>query len=81
MRYGQQENKVAAKNWIEAGKPCIYRSGLAYRGARAKSITREKALELLPMYSFSLGFEILNWAKEDGELVLEFNKLSELDLE
>lgn len=61
-------------------KPCIYRYGWAYKGAGAREITTEKALELLPKYSFGVGFYELLFRKHNGQEVLEFNELSENDL-
>ena len=75
-----KELKQAAIEWVNEGKPCIYRSGWAYRGARAKSITKEEALKLLPSYNFGIGFYSLSFHKEQGIEVLEFNKLSANDL-
>ena len=71
---------MEAKEWIEAGKPCIYRSGWGWKGAGGRMITKEKALELLPKYSFGKGFYELSWSKFNGETVLEFNELSENDM-
>ncbi len=51
-----KETKEFAREWIEAGKPCRYRYGLGYRGASSRPITQEKALELLPKYSFGMRF-------------------------
>ena len=70
----------AAKAWIEEGKPCVYRYGWGWKGASARPITKEKALELLPKYSFGKGFYELSFIKMDGEVVLEFNELSENDM-
>ena len=76
----KEENKQKALEWINEGKPCIYRSGWAYRGAGAKSITKEEALKLLPSYSFGIGFYSLSFHKEQGVEVLEFNELSANDM-
>ena len=47
--------KEEAKQWIESGKPCLYRCGFSWKGAKTQSITKEKALELLPIYNFTDG--------------------------
>ena len=75
-----EKTKENAKAWIEAGKPCIYRYGWAYKGASAKRISTEEALDLLPKYSFGIGFYELGWMMHEGEEVLEFNELSENDM-
>lgn len=75
------KTKEFAKKWIEDGKPCVYRYGWGWKGAGARSITKEKALELLPKYSFGMGFYELGFIKgSDGGYVLEFNELSENDM-
>lgn len=75
-----EDLKKQAEEWVKSGKPCIYRYGWAYRGARAREITQEKASELLPKYSFGMGFYELSFTKHDGQEVLEFNELSANDL-
>ena len=75
-----QTKEDIQKNWIDAGKPCTYRHGFAYRGAEAKKISKEKATELLPKYEFGMGFYTLDYRTVDGEQVLEFNELSECDM-
>ena len=70
-----------AVDWINADKPCVYRHGWAYRGAGARRITKEKALELYPKYSFDIGFYQLGWTTVDGVRALEFNEFSVLDME
>nr|DAV15682.1 MAG TPA: hypothetical protein [Caudoviricetes sp.] len=75
-----------ARQWIESGKPCVYRYGWRWKGALCKPITKEKALELLPKYKFGMGFKELGFLKEDlkdgmgSQYVLEFNELSENDM-
>lgn len=76
----KEENKQKALEWINEGKPCILRYGLAYRGAGAEYITKEEALKLLPSYSFGIGFYSLSFHKENGIEVLEFNELSANDM-
>jgi hypothetical protein len=75
-----KETKEFAQQWIEEGKPCVYRSGWGWKGAGARKITKEKALELLPQYSFGKGFYELSFIKIDGQTTLEFNELSENDM-
>lgn len=76
----KNETREGAREWIEAGKPCVYRYGWGWKGAPARSITKEKALELLPKYSFGKGFYELSYIKLEGREVLEFNELSENDM-
>ena len=75
-----KQTKADAKAWIEAGKPCVYRYGWGWKGASARPITKEKALELLPKYMFGQNFYELSWIKQNGNDVLEFNELSENDM-
>lgn len=75
-----KETKEFAQQWIEEGNPCVYRYGWGYRGAGAREITKEKALELLPKYSFGMGFYELSFTKIDDKDTLEFNELSENDM-
>ena len=75
-----KETKEFVQQWIEAGNPCVYRYGWGWKGAGAKTLTNERALELLPNYSFGKGFYELSFIKEDGKDVLEFNELSENDM-
>ena len=75
-----EKTKEFAKQWIEEDKPCIYRNGWGYRGAGARPISKEKALSLLPKYSFGMGFYELSFIKIDGVDTLEFNELSENDM-
>lgn len=75
-----EQTKESAREWIEAGKPCVYRYGLGWKGASARPITKEKALELLPKYSFGKGFYELSFIKVDSVDTLEFNELSENDM-
>lgn len=75
-----EKTKEFAKEWIEAGKPCVYRYGWGWKGATARPITKEKALNLLPKYSFGIGFYELDFISYGGKDVLEFNELSENDM-
>lgn len=67
------------REWIEKDKPCAYRCGFAYRGATARRITKDKARELLPNYSFGMGFYELCFELL-GEPTLIFNEYSANDL-
>ena len=75
-----EQTKEAAREWIEAGKPCVYRYGWGWKGASGRPITKEKSLELLPKYSFGNGFYQLDYIKVNGVDTLEFNELSENDM-
>ena len=75
-----EQTKESAREWIEAGKPCVYRYGWGWKGASARPITKEKALELLPKYDFGKGFYELSYIKVDGVDTLEFNELSVNDM-
>lgn len=75
-----KETKEAAKRWIEEGKPCVYRYGWRWKGAGARRLDREKALGLLPKYSFGMGFYELSYTTIDGVEYLEFNELGENDM-
>lgn len=75
-----EETKEFAKQWIEEGNPCVYRCGWGWKGAGAGKITKEKALSLLPKYSFGKGFYELDFIQIDGVDTLEFNELSENDM-
>ena len=63
MNTENKKTKEFAKQWIEEGKPCMYRYGFGYRGAAGKTISKEKALELLPKYSFGMGFYELSFER------------------
>lgn len=76
----EHEKRHEALLWIKNGKKCVSRYGWKYRGACCREITKEKALELFPKYSFGIGFYTLDWITENGEKVLEFNELSENDM-
>lgn len=75
-----KETKEFAKKWVEDGNPCLYGRGWHYRGGVERTITKEKAVELLPSYSFGMGFHELSFVKRDGKTCLLFNELSENDL-
>lgn len=68
--------KEEAKQWIEKGGKCMYRYGFAWKGARAEEITTERALELLPKFSFGMGYYELKF--NGSELI--FNEYSEGDM-
>ena len=75
-----EKTKEKAREWIEAGKPCVYRYGWGWKGASARLMTNEEDLKKLPQYSFGKGFYLLDFIKVDGVDVLEFNELSENDM-
>ena len=75
-----EETKEFAKQWVEEGNPCVYRSGWGWKGAGASYISKERALRLLPRYSFGKGFYELSFIKIDDKDTLEFNELSENDM-
>lgn len=75
-----EKTKEFAKQWIEEGKPCVYRHGWGWKGAGARTITKEEAQKLLPKYNFGMGFYELSFIKVDGQDTLEFNELSENDM-
>ena len=78
--YGKQPTSKQLAELINLGMPCYYRHGWAYRGASEHEITKEEALELLPHYSYDIGFYILNFKEKYGVPTLEFNELGENDL-
>ncbi len=78
--YGEQPTKEQLAELINLGMKCYYRHGWAYRGAEEYEITKNKALELLPHYSYGIGFYELKFGKKFNEPVLEFNELGENDL-
>ncbi len=75
-----EDLKKQAEEWVRSGKPCIYRYGWAWKGARARKITQQEALDMLPNYSFGMGFYELSFTEHDGENVLQFNELSVNDM-
>lgn len=78
-----EKTKEAALQWVKDGRLCTYRFGLAYRGARARRISNEEALNKLTNekgWSFGMGFYELRWSTFEGESCLEFNELHENDL-
>lgn len=76
-----KNTKENARKWIEEGKPCVYRYGWGWKGAGARPISKERALELLPSYSFGKGYYELSFTHDkNGQEVLEFNELSENDM-
>ena len=75
-----EKTKEFAQKWVEENKPCVYRYGWGWKGAGARTISKEEALKLLPKYNFSMGFYELSFIKIDGVDTLEFNELSENDM-
>lgn len=87
------EKRKEALEWVNAGKPCKYRYGLAFRGAVAGAITTEKAKELIAKgirrgaetyytWNFGIGFNELCWEEDwnTHERYLMFNEYGENDL-
>lgn len=75
------ETEEFAKQWIEEGKPCIYRYGYSWYGDGGKEITKEEALMKLPSYSFCEGFFYnLSFTIWNGKEVMIFNELSADDV-
>lgn len=74
------KTKEKALEWIKEGKRCMFRYGYEWKGAGTRPITKEKALELLPKYSFVMGFYELDFIKYQGEEVLLFNEFGANDL-
>lgn len=78
-----ERTKEAALQWVKDGKPCMYRYGLAYKGAIARHISNEEALNKLTNekgWNFEAGFHELGWTIYEGKPCLEFNELHENDL-
>lgn len=75
-----RETEEYAKQWIEEGKPCVYRYGWTWEGAGSREITKEEALTKLPSYSFGDWFYALSFTIWNGKEVLEFNELGENDM-
>lgn len=75
-----KETKEFAQRWIEQGNPCVYRYGWGWKGAGASPVTKERALAMLPKYTFGKGFYELAFIQHEGQTVLEFNELSENDM-
>lgn len=66
--------------WIEANRPCTFIYGFAYKGAKARLITKEEALEKIKTHSFGIGYYSMEWTVFDGMAVLQFSEYSESDL-
>jgi hypothetical protein len=75
-----EETKEAAMQWIESGKPVVYRCGCGWKGARAHYVTKEWALAHIKPYTFGKNFWILSWIQFEGQTALEMNELSESDM-
>ncbi len=78
MKRSNDKNEVL--EFINNGGKCFYQYGLGFRGATKRQITKDKALELFPKYSFGMGFYELDWITIDGEDAVLFNEFSENDL-
>ena len=75
-----QELKNKAEEWVNSGKPCVYRYGWGWKGASARPISPNEAKKMLPNYSFGMGFHELSFISLNGEDVLQFNELSANDM-
>lgn len=77
-----KDTKECALQWVNEGKPCIYRYGYNYKGAGNRPLTNERAKELIvkPCWSFGMGYYELRWERHDNLDVLCFNEFGENDL-
>lgn len=75
-----KETKDYARQWIEDGKPCSFRYGWGWKGAKTRPIAKEEALKKLPSFDFGKGFYMLGFITIDGIETLEFNEVSENDM-
>lgn len=88
-----EEKRTEAVDWVNAGKPCKYRYGLAFRGAVAGLISNGEAKELIEKcfirngkrdytWKFGMGFNELRWVDDytTHERYLLFNEYGENDL-
>ena len=66
--------------WIEVNRPCTFIYGFAYKGAKARLITKEEALEKIKKHSFGVGYYSMEWTVFDGMAVLQFSEYSESDM-
>ena len=76
-------NKEEVRKAIENGMPCYKRYGFAWKGARARLITKEEALRLLPNYNPGIGFYELcleNNSQVGGKESIVFNEYSANDM-
>lgn len=73
-------NKIEVTAAINAGMPCYQRYGFRWKGAIARKISAEKALELLPQYSPGMGFWELRTENISGVESIVFNEYSEADM-
>lgn len=66
--------------WIEADQPCSFIYGFAYKGASARPITKEEALEKIKHHEFGMGYYSMDWVVFDGKVTLQFEEYSEGDM-
>lgn len=76
----RSNNKNEVLEFINNNGKCFYQYGFDFKGASKSPITKDKALELFPKYSFGMGFYELDWITVDGEDAILFNEFSENDL-
>lgn len=79
-KVNKPESKAEAQAWVEAGNPCTFRYGWGWKGASSRPISTEEAREKLKRHHFGMGFYTMGWEEEDGQVVLNFNELSENDM-
>ena len=72
----KKKSKLVARVWVYAGLPCRKQFGFSWKGAGSREITNKQAKDLLPGYSFGMGFYELRF--ENGSLI--FNNYSENDM-
>ena len=68
-------------DWIDNGRPCYSIHGYRFKGAKPVPVSNDKAREMIKIHSFGKGFNSLDWAVEDGKVVLLFAIYSECDME
>lgn len=78
MKRSNDKNEVL--KFINNDGKCFYQYGFGFKGAGKRPITKDKALDLFPKYSFGMGFYELDWITVDGEDAILFNEFSENDL-
>ena len=80
MTENSLSDKTFVKGLIDDDIPCYYRRGLMYRGAKRQLISKEKALDLLPIYGPEMSFHVLSMEKDGDKDVLVFNEYDANDL-
>lgn len=79
-----EKTRECAMQWVNDGKPCTYRHGFAWKGAKQKPITVERAKELISEkdWDFQNGpcSRELNWERYEGQDVLNFTQYGMNDM-